>query len=96
MRRRNSVSSVSGTFTGIAKGRRTQVAYELKIYQHWLTVGTDRTVPGLEEIHGWIRPVFGKAREMLTLEMNDESTLSFSFADAKGNITATGSIQSVG
>jgi hypothetical protein len=90
------INTLSGDGTGIAKGTKTQVAYELKIYQHWLTVGTDRTVPGIEEIHGWIRPVFGKAREMLTLEMNDESTLRFSFADTKGNITAGGSIRSIG
>jgi hypothetical protein len=90
------INTLSGDGTGIANGRKTQVAYELKIYQHWLTVGTDKTVPGLEEIHGWIRPVFGKAREMLTLEMNDESTVKFSFADEKGNITVRGSIQSIG
>jgi hypothetical protein len=71
------INTLSGDGTGIAKGTKTQVAYELKIYQHW-------------------RPVFGKAREMLTLEMNDESTLRFSFADTKGNITAGGSIRSIG
>jgi|HubBroStandDraft_3_1064219.scaffolds.fasta_scaffold1712657_1 hypothetical protein len=88
------ISTLSGEGTGIAKTRKTQVDYELKIYQHWLTVGNDKTVPGLTEIHGWIRPVFGKAKEILTLEMNDESTLRFSFANSKGNITARGSIES--
>jgi len=89
------INTLSGEGTGIAKTRKTQVDYELKIYQHWLTVGSDKTVPGLTEIHGWIRPVFGKAKEMLTLEMNDESTLRFSFADGKGNITASGAIASI-
>jgi hypothetical protein len=90
------ISTLSGEGTGTAKTRKTHVHYELKIYQHWLTVGNDKTVPGLKEIHGWIRPVFGKDREMLTLRMNDESTLSFSFADAKGNITVNGSMESIG
>jgi hypothetical protein len=90
------INTLSGEGTGIAKTRKTQVDYELKIYQHWLTVGNDKMVPGLKEIHGWIRPVFGKDREMLTLEMNDESTLRFSFVDGKSDITANGSIESVG
>lgn len=90
------INTLSGEGTGIANTRRTQVDYELKVYQHWLTVGTDKMVPGLKEIHGWIRPVFGKAKEMLTLEMNDESTLRFSFTDGKGNIAAASSIEACG
>jgi hypothetical protein len=90
------INTLSGEGTGIAQTRKTHVDYELKIYQHWLTVGNDKRVPGVEEIRGWIRPVFGKAKEMLTLEMNDESTLRFSFADGKGNITASGAIASIG
>jgi hypothetical protein len=58
-------------------------------------VGTDKNVPGLKEIKGWIRPVFGKDKEMLTLEMNDESTIKFSFTDGHGNIAANGGISSV-
>jgi hypothetical protein len=89
------INTLSGEGTGIAKTRKTQVEYELKIYQHWLTVGADNAVPGLREIRGWIHPVFGKAGEMLTLEMNDESTLRFTFADGKGDVTASGAIASI-
>jgi hypothetical protein len=67
----------------------------LGIYQHWLTVGNDKAVPGLKEVHGWIRPVFGNDGEMLTLEMNDESTLRFFFTDGDGTITAKGGIAAV-
>ena len=72
------IQTLSGEGTGIAKNKQTHVEYELGIFQHWLTVGTDKNVPGVKEIHGWIRPVFGKDKEMLTLEMNDESNLKFS------------------
>jgi hypothetical protein len=86
------INTLSGEGTVTAKARKTHVDYELKVYQHWLTVGSDKNVPGLTEVHGWIRPVFGKDREMLTLEMNDESSLRFCFADRAGNITANGGI----
>jgi len=86
------INTLKGEGTGIARNKTTQVEYELGIYQHWLTVGSDKAVPGLQEVHGWIRPVFGKDREMLTLEMNDESTLKFSFSDRDGTITANGGI----
>ena len=86
------INTLKGEGTGIARNKTTQVEYELGIYQHWLTVGSDKAVPGLQVVHGWIRPVFGKDREMLTLEMNDESTLKFSFSDRDGTITANGGI----
>jgi len=70
------INTLKGEGTGVAKNKTTQVEYELGIYQHWLTVGSDKAVPGLQEVHGWIRPVFGNDREMLTLEMNDERTPS--------------------
>jgi hypothetical protein len=89
------INTLSGEGTGIAKARNTHVDYELNIYQHRLTVGNDKTVPGRTEIHGWIRPTFGRPGEMLTLEMNDESTLRFSFSDRHGNIAANGNIASV-
>jgi hypothetical protein len=89
------IDILRGEGTGITKTGKTQVEYELQIYQHRLTVGNDQAVPGLKEIHGWIRPVFGKDKEMLTLEMNDESMLKFSFADGNGSITANGEITSV-
>jgi hypothetical protein len=89
------IDILRGEGTGITKTGKTQVEYELQIYQHWLTVGNDQSVPGLKEIHGWIRPVFGKDKEMLTLEMNDESMLKFSFADGNGSITANGEIASI-
>ena len=90
------IQTLSGEGTGIAKNKETHVKYELGIFQHWLTVGTDRNVPGVKEIHGWIRPVFGKDKEMLTLEMNDESTLKFSFTDGHGHIAAKSGIAPVG
>ena len=89
------IRTLSGEGTGIANTKKTHVEYELGIFQHWLTVGNDKTVPGLREIHGWIRPVFGKDKEMLTLEMNDESTLQFSFTDSHGHIAARGGIAPV-
>ena len=90
------IQTLSGEGTGIAKNKQTHVEYELGIFQHWLAVGTDKNVPGLKEIHGRIRPVFGKDKEMLTLEMNDESTLKFSFTDSHGQIAANGGIARVG
>ena len=90
------IQTLSGEGTGIAKNKETHVEYELGIFQHWLTVGSDKNVPGLKEIHGWIRPVFGKENEMLTLEMNDESTIQFSFTDSHGNIAAKSGIAPVG
>jgi hypothetical protein len=89
------IETLHGEATGIAQSGNTQVDFELEIFQHRLTIGGDDTVPGRQEIHGWVRPVFGKAKEVLTLEMNDESTLRFSFLDSKGNISAKGSIQSL-
>ena len=65
------IQTLNGEDTGIATNKQTHIEYELGIFQHWLTVGTDKNVPGLKEIHGWIRPVFGKDKEMLTLEMNN-------------------------
>jgi hypothetical protein len=90
------INTLSGDGTGIAKNSTTQVAYELKIYQHRLTVGTDNNVPGLLEIQGWIHPVFGKDQEALTLEMNDSSTLKFKFTNGDGAIQAKGSITPLG
>jgi hypothetical protein len=90
------IQTLSGEGTGIAKNTETHVEYELGIFQHWLTVGTDKNVPGLKEIHGWIRPVFGKDKEMLTLEMNDESTIRFCFTDSRGNIAAKSGIAPAG
>lgn len=92
----NLIQTLSGEGTGIANRKKTHVEYELGIFQHWLTVGNDKNVPGLKEVHGWIRPVFGEDKEMLTLEMNDESTLKFSFTDSHGHIAARGGIAPVG
>ena len=89
------INTLSGEGTGIAKNGNTHVEYELNIFQHRLTVGNDRNVPGQTEVHGWIRPIFGKHAEVLTLEMNDESTLRFSFLDKDGKIAATGNIAAI-
>lgn len=90
------IDTLVGDGTGMDGSGTTQVSYELQIYQHWLRVGNDPAVPGRREVRGWIRPVFGKADEVLTLELNDESTLRFSFADEDGSIRTDGEIVPLG
>jgi hypothetical protein len=82
------IDTRKGEGTGIAKSGRTQVEYELEIYQHRTEITNDATVPTTQQVRGWIRPVFGDMAEKLTLELNDRSTLAFSFANKNGEIEA--------
>jgi hypothetical protein len=43
------IETLNGEGTGIARNKETHVEYELGIFQHRHTVGTDKNVPGLKE-----------------------------------------------
>jgi hypothetical protein len=45
------INTLKGEGTGVSKNKTTQVAYELGMYQHWLTVCNDKAVPGLQKVH---------------------------------------------
>jgi hypothetical protein len=82
------IDTRKGEGTGIARSARTQVEYELEVYQHRTEIANDAKVPTTQQVRGWIRPVFGDMGEKLTLELNDGSMLTFSFTNKSGEIEA--------
>ncbi len=78
------------------KSGKTPVEYELRIYQQEIRAKSlenpSGTIPGLKEIHGWVRPFCGSMGEALSLEMQDGRTVSFFFTDSQGSIAVRGSV----
>ena len=79
------IDTLKGNGTGISKTGTTPVEYVMRVYQKQISVGAGQTIPGSKQIEGRVLPVFGQPREMLTLQMEDGSTLNFFFKDRDGN-----------
>jgi hypothetical protein len=87
--------TLKGNGNVIARSGKTPVEYELGIYQKEIPVrmmGSNSTIPGMQELRGWIRPFCSAVGEMQTLELKDGSTVSFWFADSLGSVSFSGGI----
>jgi hypothetical protein len=70
------IDVLKGTGTVLTHTGHTVVQYDLEVYE--------------TEICGWIRPRLGKAKERMTLQMQDGTSVRFVFIDAAGTVMAIG------
>jgi hypothetical protein len=72
------IDVLKGTGTVVSGIGNTQVQYDLEVYE--------------SEIRGWVRPFCGEKGVRNTLQMQDGTSVRFSFIDSNGMVTASGGI----
>jgi hypothetical protein len=72
------IDVLKGTGTVLTHSGDAVVQYSLEVYE--------------TEICGWIHPRLGKAKERMTLQMQDGSSVRFIFIDPAGTVIAIGVI----
>jgi hypothetical protein len=83
------VDVMKGTGRGLAMNGTVPVSYELLVHKE------GREHKGFEQksvIRGWVRPPFGATDELLTLEMQDGTSVAFTYTDASGAVTVVGGV----
>jgi hypothetical protein len=80
----NVIDVLKGTGVGVASSGKSAVRYELLVLDK---DGDDR-----KGIQGWVLPTFGMWGETLTLEMQDGTSVQFSYVHKDGTVEVQGGV----
>lgn len=81
----NIVDVLKGTGLGVSDGVKSPVRYEL-------LVNESQDGKKTREINGWILPTFGIYGQTLTLEMQDGTSVKFTYLDQAGSVQVQGDV----
>jgi hypothetical protein len=91
---------MKGTGSVTSKNGETPVQYELEVWEEQISTplmdNPSASVPGMQRIQGWVRPVCCTLGEVASLEMQDGRKVKFRYTNLSGAIAVSGEWRSVG
>jgi hypothetical protein len=79
----NIVDVLKGIGIGVSNDRKCSVRYEFLVSE---------TPDGEQKIDGWVLPTFGVFGETLTLQMQDGTSVKFTFVERDGTVLVDGGV----